>query len=116
MTAAWLLPIVATIVAVATGAIVADVLPDDQHAIWTVTVGYIVWGCGVPLAMFTLVIYFHRPTMHRLPPREVIVSVFLPLGPIGQGALGSCSWGGTAGGCSSAWLLGFGAMYVKYKR
>ncbi|OIW34242.1 hypothetical protein CONLIGDRAFT_566654 [Coniochaeta ligniaria NRRL 30616] len=86
MTAAWLLPIVATIVAAATGAIVANVLPDDQHAIWTVTVGYILWGCGVPLAMFIMVIYFQRLTMYHLPPREVIVSVFLPLGPLGQGA------------------------------
>lgn len=88
MTAAWLLPIVATIVAAATGAIVANVLPDDQHAIWTVTIGYILWGCGVPLAMFVMVIYFHRLTLHHLPPREVIVSVFLPLGPLGQGAFG----------------------------
>lgn len=86
MTAVWLLPIVATIVAAATGGIVANVLPNDQHAIWTVTVAYILWGCGVPLAMFTMVIYFQRLTMHRLPPREVIVSVFLPLGPLGQGA------------------------------
>ncbi|KAH8904686.1 hypothetical protein BR93DRAFT_829748 [Coniochaeta sp. PMI_546] len=88
MTAAWLLPIVATIVAAATGAIVANVLPDDQHAIWTVTIGYILWGCGVPLAMFTMVIYFQRLTLHHLPSREVIVSVFLPLGPLGQGAFG----------------------------
>jgi tellurite resistance protein TehA-like permease len=36
--------------------------------------------------MITLVIYFYRLTTHALPPREVIVSVFLPLGPLGQGA------------------------------
>ena len=38
MTAAWLLPIVAPIVAAATGAIVADVLPNPQHALITVIV------------------------------------------------------------------------------
>lgn len=38
--------------------------------------------------MVTLVIYFQRLTMHKLPPSEVIVSVFLPLGPLGQGAFG----------------------------
>lgn len=86
MTAVWLLPIVATIVSSGTGAIVGNVLPDDQQAIWTVTTSYILWGCGVPLAMFTMVIYFQRLTIHHLPPREVIVSVFLPLGPLGQGA------------------------------
>lgn len=85
MTAAWLLPIVATIVAAASGGVVADILPNPQHALWTVLVSYILWGTGVPLAMAVLVIYFQRLTICKLPPREVIVSVFLPLGPLGQG-------------------------------
>lgn len=59
--------------------------PNPQHALWTVIVSYVLWGTGVPLAMLTLGIYFHRLTMHKLPPKEVIVSVFLPLGPLGQG-------------------------------
>jgi tellurite resistance protein TehA-like permease len=86
MTAAWLLPIVATIVASASGSIVAGVLPNPQHALWTIITSYVLWGTGVPLAMATLVIYFQRLTVHHLPPREVIVSVFLPLGPLGQGS------------------------------
>lgn len=85
MTAAWLLPVVSTIVAAASGAIVANVLPNPHHALWTLMVSYILWGSGVPLAMAILVIYFQRLTVHKLPPREVIVSVFLPLGPLGQG-------------------------------
>ncbi|KAI5375089.1 hypothetical protein J4E82_006169 [Alternaria postmessia] len=32
-----------------------------------------------------MVIYFHRLAIHNLPSQEVIVSVFLPLGPMGQG-------------------------------
>ena len=86
MTAVWLLPIVATIVASASGAIVAGILPDPHHALWTIVTSYILWGTGVPLAMATLIIYFQRLTVHHLPPREVIVSVFLPVGPLGQGA------------------------------
>ncbi len=86
MTAAWLLPIVSTIVASATGGIVAEVLPNPQHALWTTIISYILWGTGFPLAMVVLVMYFHRLTIHHLPPREMIVSVFLPLGPIGQGS------------------------------
>jgi len=85
MTATWLLPIVAPIVASASGGIVASVLPNPQHALWTLIISYILWGTGVPLAMAVLVIYFQRLTIHKLPPREVIVSVFLPLGPLGQG-------------------------------
>ena len=93
MTAAWLLPIVATIVAAATGGIVANALPNEQHALWTILVSYILWGCGVPLAMFTMVVYFHRLTIYSLPPREVIVSFFLPLGPLGQGVFGIMTLG-----------------------
>jgi tellurite resistance protein TehA-like permease len=85
VTAAWLLPIVAPIVAAAAGGVVAEYLPNAQHALWTVILSYILWGTGVPLAMAVLVIYFQRLTVHKLPPREVIVSVFLPLGPLGQG-------------------------------
>lgn len=55
---------------------------------WTLVVSYITWGTGVPLALSTLVIYFQRLTIYDLPSREVIVSVFLPLGPLGQGAFG----------------------------
>jgi tellurite resistance protein TehA-like permease len=85
VTAVWLLPIVSTIVASASGGIVAAVLPNPQHALWTVIVSYVLWGTGVPLAMAMLVIYFQRLAIYKLPPREVIVSVFLPLGPLGQG-------------------------------
>ena len=88
MTAVWLLPIVATIVAAASGSVVASALENEQYALWTVLTSYILWGTGVPLAMFTMVMYFQRLTLYALPPRETIVSVFLPLGPLGQGAFG----------------------------
>jgi tellurite resistance protein TehA-like permease len=87
MTAAWLLPIVAPIVAAATGAVVAGILPP-HHALWTIITSYILWGIGVPTAMIILVIYFQRLTTISLPPIEVAVSVFLPLGPLGQGGYG----------------------------
>lgn len=88
MTAIWLLPIVSCVVAAASGAIVADVLPNPQYALWTIIVSYILWGIGIPLAIMVMVIYFHRLTVHKLPPKEVIVSVFLPMGPLGQGGFG----------------------------
>ena len=96
MTAAWLLPIVAPIVAAASGGIVADVLPNPNHALWTVIVSYILWGTGIPLAMAVLVIYFQRLAVFKLPPREVVVSVFLPLGPLGQGGFGVMQLGKVA--------------------
>lgn len=88
MTAVWLLPIVSCIVAASSGAIVAGVLPDDQYALWTVLASYVLWGIGLPLALMVMVIYLQRLTLHKLPSKAVIVSVFLPLGPLGQGGYG----------------------------
>ena len=85
VTGTWLLPIVAPVVASASGGIIGDVLPNPRHALWTVIMSYILWGTSIPLATAVLVIYFQRLTICKLPPREVIVSVFIPLGPLGQG-------------------------------
>jgi tellurite resistance protein TehA-like permease len=127
MTAVWLLPVVSTIVAAASGGIIAGVLPNHQHALWTLITSYILWGTGVPLAMVILVMYFHRLTVHHLPPREVIVSVFLPLGPLGQGGfaimqLGKVAWKlfpetGSLGAQDSGkilYVVGFGLALIMW--
>jgi tellurite resistance protein TehA-like permease len=126
MTAAWLLPIVSTIVAAASGGIVAQVLSNPQHALWTLITSYILWGTGVPLAMVVLVMYFHRLTVHKLPPREVIVSVFLPLGPLGQGGFAIMQLGKVAmdifpktnslvlGSGETLYTVGFGVALVMW--
>lgn len=93
MTAAWLLPIVSCIVAAASGGVVASVLPDDKHALITIVTSYVLWSMGVPLALVVMTIYFHRLAIHKLPPQEVIVSVFLPLGPMGQGGYAAMQLG-----------------------
>ncbi|OQD72554.1 hypothetical protein PENDEC_c020G04374 [Penicillium decumbens] len=43
--------------------------------------------------MMVMVIYLQRLTLHKLPPKAVIVSVFLPLGPLGQGGYGAMKLG-----------------------
>jgi tellurite resistance protein TehA-like permease len=96
MTAAWLLPIVSCVVAAASGGVVATVLPDPNHALITLVTSYVLWGMGIPLALVVMTIYFHRLAIHKLPPSEVIVSVFLPLGPMGQGAYGIMQLGTVA--------------------
>jgi len=93
MTAAWLLPIVACVVAAASGGVVASVLPNANHALITIVTSYVLWGMGVPLALVVLAMYFHRLAIHKLPPQEVIVSVFLPLGPLGQGGYAAMQLG-----------------------
>ncbi|OQD97009.1 hypothetical protein PENVUL_c086G00495 [Penicillium vulpinum] len=88
ITAVQLLPIAATIVAAGVGAEIAIVLPNKQHALGTLLVSFILWGMGTPLAIAILVIYFQRLAVHKLPPRELVVSCFLPLGPLGFGGFG----------------------------
>ncbi|KAJ0423297.1 voltage-dependent anion channel [Aspergillus carlsbadensis] len=96
MTAVWLLPIVSCVVAASSGAMVADILPNPHHALWTVIVSYILWAIGLPLALMVMVIYLQRLTLHKIPPKAVIVSVFLPLGPLGQGGFGAMKLGKAA--------------------
>jgi tellurite resistance protein TehA-like permease len=88
ITAAQLLPIAATIVAAATGSEVAEILENNGQALGTIIACYVLWGMGTPLAMAVLVIYYQRLVVHKIPPREVIVSSFLPLGPLGFGGYG----------------------------
>ncbi|KAK5998415.1 Sulfite efflux pump SSU1 [Cladobotryum mycophilum] len=87
-TAALLLPIVPCIVAAATGGVVASELPNYGHAFTTIIASYILWGIGQALSACVMALYFHRLTVHNLPPKEAIVSVFLPVGPLGQGGFG----------------------------
>ncbi|KAF2193410.1 sulfite transporter Ssu2 [Zopfia rhizophila CBS 207.26] len=85
ITAAQLLPIAATIVAAGAGAEIAKVLPDPENALGTLIASYVMWGMSTPLAMTVLVMYYTRLALHKLPPREIVVSSFLPLGPLGMG-------------------------------
>lgn len=86
VTALHLFPVVTTVVCAASGGIVAEVLPNSQQALATVIAGYVLWGVGVPTALIIMTIYFHRLVIHKMPPREIIVSSFLPLGPLNMGA------------------------------
>ncbi|KAF8320764.1 hypothetical protein DL93DRAFT_2052461 [Clavulina sp. PMI_390] len=83
----WFLPIVTNVVASASGGVVAAVLPP-AHARVTLVVSYMMWGVGVPCAFFLMPLYYARLAIYKLPPKTVIVSVFLPVGPCGQGAFG----------------------------
>ena len=64
---------------------VAKVLPNPQNALGTLITSYVMWGLSVPFAITVLVMYYQRLALHKLPPREIVVSCFLPLGPLGMG-------------------------------
>jgi tellurite resistance protein TehA-like permease len=66
LTAVWLLPIVAPIVAASTGATLCTVLPTSPILYSTLIVSYVLWGIGVPFAMSILVLYIHRLTVYKV--------------------------------------------------
>jgi len=68
-----------------TGSEIAGLLPNADHALGTLLTSYVMWGMATPFAMTVLVMYYQRLALHKLPPREVVVSSFLPLGPLGMG-------------------------------
>ena len=88
MTAVWLLPIVACEVTAASGGLLAVHLANAQAAAHLLFFSYILWSFSVPLALGILVVLFLRLVLHKLPKREMAVSSWLSLGPLGTGALG----------------------------
>jgi C4-dicarboxylate transporter/malic acid transport protein len=95
MTAVWLLPIVAAEVAAASGALLAPHLAAAE-AFDVLLLGYALWAFSVPLAMSILVILLLRLVLRKLPEPDMAASGWLPVGPIGTGALGLLLLGGDA--------------------
>lgn len=87
MTAVWLLPIVACEVAASSAGLLLQHLAADQHALAILITGYVLWGISVLPAFSILTILMLRLALHQLPEKEVAISSWLCLGPIGTGAL-----------------------------
>ncbi|MDD2705635.1 MAG: TDT family transporter [Acidocella sp.] len=87
MTAVWLLPIVACEVTAASAGLLIPHLAG-LAALRLLIAGYVFWALSVPLALGVLVILFLRLALHKLPRRDMAVSSWLALGPLGTGALG----------------------------
>ncbi|KAI9068273.1 hypothetical protein FKP32DRAFT_173940 [Trametes sanguinea] len=87
MTANWLLPVVTLIVISSTGGILAPALVTIHpgHALLTLTVSLVLVSMGVGLAMMILTMYLLRLIIHGVPQNANVLSVFIPLGPMGQG-------------------------------
>jgi C4-dicarboxylate transporter/malic acid transport protein len=88
VTAVWLLPIVAAEVAAASGGLLIGHLEPGGPATRILFVSYALWGASVLPAIGILVILFLRMALYKLPKRDVAVSSWLAVGPLGTGALG----------------------------
>lgn len=87
MTAIWLLPIVACEVVSVSGGLLLAHLPVNQEALGILFGSYVLWGMSVLPAFAILTILMLRLALHQLPPKELAISSWLALGPIGTGAL-----------------------------
>ncbi|KAI8322846.1 hypothetical protein GQ54DRAFT_259177 [Martensiomyces pterosporus] len=87
MNSTWILPVVPTVVAAASGAVVASIHSEPTANV-IIIVSYVLWAIGVGIAMMMLTIYLLRMSLYKLPPKEAIVSSFIPLGPLGQSSYG----------------------------
>ena len=87
MTAVWLLPIVACEVAASSGGLLLGHVAADTHAVAILLGSYVLWGVSVLPAFAILTILMLRLVLHKLPEKELAVSSWLALGPIGTAAL-----------------------------
>ena len=87
MTAVWLLPIVACEVAATSGGLLLGHIEATQHAVAILFGSYMLWGISVLPAFAILTILMLRLALHQLPSKELAISSWLALGPIGTGAL-----------------------------
>lgn len=87
MTAVWLLPVVSLIVASSSGGVLAPVLQkySPYHALVTLTLSAFMVSVGLGLAFMILTMYLLRLIVHGVPQGGSVISVFIPLGPMGQG-------------------------------
>lgn len=87
MTAMWLLPIVAAEVAASSGGLILNVAPHVPHAVSILWFSYMLWGLSVLPAFLVLAILVLRLAIHQIPEKELAISSWLSIGPIGTGAL-----------------------------
>ena len=95
MTAMWLLPVVPAEVAAATAGLIAPhMTPHVQHLL--LVAGTLLWAFSVPLALAILAILFLRLALWKLPGKELGVSGWLTIGPLGTGSLAATLLGRSA--------------------
>ncbi|KAJ1936070.1 Plasma membrane sulfite pump involved in sulfite metabolism, partial [Kickxella alabastrina] len=87
MSSTLLMPVVPNVVGATTGAIVASAHTGSAATVIILT-SYVLWGMGMGIAMMLVTTYFIRLTMFKLPPKESMASMLIPLGPLGQSSYG----------------------------
>ena len=84
-----LMPLAGPVAAALSGSVVASILTDERHALWTIVVCYALWGLGMLGSVTILAIWYQRLILRGLPPREATPTMFLPVAPLCLGSLSS---------------------------
>ncbi|KAK9453379.1 voltage-dependent anion channel [Dipodascopsis uninucleata] len=87
LNAVILLPIVAMVVNSTTGAAIVKDLPLNWQP-HVMVISLLEWGNGELLAFATTCIYLWRLYTSNLPTSHAMITCFIPIGPLGQGAYG----------------------------
>ncbi|WP_353172798.1 TDT family transporter [Acinetobacter rudis] len=114
MTAMWLLPIVACEVAATSGGLLIQHLPNNAESLGILIASYVLWGMSVLPAFAVLSILMLRLALHQLPSRELAMSSWLALGPIGTGALALLVLGAAGQPMMEHFQLHTLGMFLKY--
>ena len=96
MSSLFLLPVVSASACSLTASIIIPFLPT-RDAYTTLLTAYALWGFGVCMATMILTVYLQRLIFHHLPSNDMTVSIWLPLGFLGQGMFSIIRLGENAG-------------------
>lgn len=83
----FLLPVVTLTVAASCGGQVSPNLDSVQLKIITMIISFIMWAIAVVLAFIVVSVNFWRLFVHKIPNSAQVLTMFLPIGFLGQGAL-----------------------------
>lgn len=83
----FLLPVVTLTVSASCGGLVSPNLESIQLKIITMIVSFIMWAIAVVLAFIVVLVNFWRLFVHKIPGTAQVLTMFLPIGFLGQGAL-----------------------------
>ncbi|KAK5220340.1 Plasma membrane sulfite pump involved in sulfite metabolism [Exophiala xenobiotica] len=82
---AWFLTFIPLIVDSTVGGAISPYLAYKNSVTLLVT-SFLMWSLGVGMSLVILSLYFWRLMSCQLPPRDAIISTFVPVGPFGMGA------------------------------
>lgn len=90
---AFVLPVVTLTVSASLGGAITQDLGNLKMEVITLAVSYLMWAVAIFLASIITVVNFWRLFIYRSPAAKAVLTMFLPIGYLGQGAYGILLFG-----------------------